>query len=90
MPGQCSWAVGAREFSCLPWLHNKDVLERKVLHQEVPCPQDSVPSFHIPADVGLEGTFVDWNGEGWVEDKEISRGGGRGIPPVQTALISLK
>lgn len=38
------WAIGAREFSFLPWLLNKDVLERKVLHQEVPCPQDSAPS----------------------------------------------
>lgn len=42
------------------------------------------------ADVGWEGTHVDWNGEGWVEDKEISRRDGRGIPSVQTALISLK
>lgn len=30
----------------------------------------------LSAGVGWEGTLVDWNGEGWMKDKEISRGGG--------------
>ena len=42
------------------------------------------------AGVGWEGTFVNWNGEERVEGEEISSGGGRGVPPVQTAPISLK
>lgn len=42
------------------------------------------------ADVGWEGTFVNCNREEWVEGEEISGRGGRGVPPVQTAPISLK
>lgn len=55
------------------------------------APEDATstgPSSFLPQVWGGKGTFVGWNGEERVEGEEIS--GGRGVPPVQTALISLK
>lgn len=55
------------------------------------APEDATsmgPSSFLPQVWGGKGRFVGWNREERVEGEEIS--GGRGVPPVQTALISLK
>lgn len=69
---------------CWPWLLNKRWRGRSCTRR---CHVHGVQLLPSPG-VGWEGTFVKWNREEQVESEEIS--GGRGVPPVQTALTSPK